>query len=91
MSLPATGPRTVRAVLGGWQWTGIFVPAGTPEPIVAKLREAARFAADDPGFKAALAKVETPIQYLDQGPFRTFWEADVHKMADVVKKIGKVE
>ena len=26
------------------QWTGLFVPAGTPEHIVAKLRDAARFA-----------------------------------------------
>ena len=73
------------------QWTGLFVPAGTPEPVVARLREAARFAADDPGFRSALAKVETPIQYLDQPQFRAFWEGDVHKMADVVKKIGKVE
>jgi tripartite-type tricarboxylate transporter receptor subunit TctC len=73
------------------QWTGLFVPAGTPEPVIARLREAARVAADDPGFKNALAKVETPIQYLDQPQFRSFWEADVQKMSDVVKKIGKVE
>ena len=73
------------------QWTGLFVPAGTPEPVIAKLREAARVASDDPTFKAALAKVETPIQYLDAPQFRTFWDADVAKMADVVKKIGKVE
>jgi tripartite-type tricarboxylate transporter receptor subunit TctC len=73
------------------QWTGLFVPAGTPEPVIAKLREAAKFAAEDPTFKASLAKVETPIQYLDQPQFRTFWTSDLTKMADVVKKIGKVE
>jgi tripartite-type tricarboxylate transporter receptor subunit TctC len=73
------------------QWTGLFVPAGTPDAIVGKLREAARFAAEDPGFRSALAKVETPIQYLDQPQFREFWEKDVNKMADVVKKIGRVE
>jgi tripartite-type tricarboxylate transporter receptor subunit TctC len=73
------------------QWTGLFVPAGTPEAVIAKLREAAHFAAEDPGFKAALAKVETPIQYLDQPQFRGFWDADLRKMSDVVKKIGKVE
>ena len=32
------------------QWTGLFVPAGTPEP-VARLREAARAAANDPRVK----------------------------------------
>jgi tripartite-type tricarboxylate transporter receptor subunit TctC len=73
------------------QWTGLFVPAGTPEPVIAKLREAARFAVEDAAFKAALAKVDTPVQYLDQPQFRTFWDADAHKLADVVKRIGKVE
>src|SRR5258706_3808354 len=73
------------------QWTGLFAPAGTPEAVIAKLREAARFASEDAGLKGALAKVETPIQYLDQPQFRAFWDGDVRKMADVVKKIGKVE
>jgi tripartite-type tricarboxylate transporter receptor subunit TctC len=73
------------------QWTGLFVPAGTPEPVVAKLREAAKFAVNDGAFQGALAKLETPIQYLDQPQFRTFWDKDATKLADVVKKIGKVE
>jgi tripartite-type tricarboxylate transporter receptor subunit TctC len=73
------------------QWTGLFVPAGTPEPVVAKLREAARAAVEDPAFRNALAKVETPIQYLDQPQFRSFWDADARKLATVVKRIGKVE
>jgi tripartite-type tricarboxylate transporter receptor subunit TctC len=73
------------------QWTGLFVPAGTPEPVIAKLREAAKAAASDPSFLAALARVETPPQYLDQPQFRAFWDADAKKLADVVKKIGKVE
>ena len=73
------------------QWTGLFVPAGTPEPVIARLREAAKAAVNDDTFKAALARVETPIQYLDQPQFRTFWDNDAHKLADVVKKIGKVE
>ena len=73
------------------QWTGLFVPAGTPEPVIAKLREAARAAVEDPAFKASLAKVETPVQYLDQPQFKTFWDNDARKLADVVKKIGKVE
>jgi tripartite-type tricarboxylate transporter receptor subunit TctC len=73
------------------QWTGLFVPAGTPEPAIAKLREAAKAAVNDDTFKAALAKVETPVQYLDQPQFRAFWDADAKKLADVVKRIGKVE
>src|SRR4051812_41003164 len=30
------------------QWSGLFVPAGTPEPVVQRLRAAARAAANDP-------------------------------------------
>ncbi len=73
------------------QWTGLFVPAGTPEPVIAKLREAARAAVADESFRNALAKVETPIQYLDQPQFRSFWDQDAKKLAEVVQKIGKVE
>ena len=73
------------------QWTGLFVPAGTPDAAIAKLRDAARAAINDAGFKAALAKVETPVQYLDQPQFRSFWDTDARKLADVVRKIGKVE
>src|SRR5690348_487286 len=39
------------------QWTGLFVPAGTPPDVVAKLRDAARQAAVDPTFQGALSKV----------------------------------
>ncbi len=73
------------------QWTGLFVPAGTPEPVVAKLREAAKAAAADPAFLAALARVQTPLQYLDQPQFRAFWDADAKKLAEVVQRIGKIE
>lgn len=73
------------------QWTGLFVPAGTPEPVIARLREAARACAADATFLAALARVETPPQFLDQPLFREFWDADARKLAEVVRRIGKVE
>jgi tripartite-type tricarboxylate transporter receptor subunit TctC len=73
------------------QWTGLFVPAGTPQPVIAKLREAAKAAVADESFRTALGRVQTPVQYLDQPQFRTFWDEDAKKLADVVKKIGKVE
>jgi tripartite-type tricarboxylate transporter receptor subunit TctC len=73
------------------QWTGLFVPAGTPDIVIAKLREAAKSAVADPAFVSSLGRVDTPIQYLDQPQFRTFWDNDAKKLAEVVKKIGKVE
>jgi tripartite-type tricarboxylate transporter receptor subunit TctC len=73
------------------QWTGLFAPAGTPDAVIAKLREASKAAVNDATFQNALSKVETPIQYLDQPEFRAFWDKDAHKLANVVQKIGKVE
>jgi tripartite-type tricarboxylate transporter receptor subunit TctC len=73
------------------QWTGIFVPAGTPEAVIAKLREASHAVVDDPAFRNAMAKVETPVQYLDQPQFKAFWDQDARKLAAVVNRIGKVE
>ena len=74
-----------------FQWSALFAPAGTPEPIVAKLRAAARVAAADPQFVGTLTTVETPVQYLDAPEMRRFWEADAKKLAEAVQRVGKVE
>jgi tripartite-type tricarboxylate transporter receptor subunit TctC len=73
------------------QWSGLFVPAGTPEPIVQKLRAAARFAANDPQVKDVILNAGSPILYQDTPDFEKYVQADARRMADVVKKIGKVE
>jgi tripartite-type tricarboxylate transporter receptor subunit TctC len=74
-----------------FQWSGLFAPAGTPEPVIVRLREAARAAAVDPKFVAALATVETPIQYMDAPELQRFWEADAKKLGDVVRRVGTLE
>jgi tripartite-type tricarboxylate transporter receptor subunit TctC len=73
------------------QWSGLFVPAGTPEPVVQRLREAAKAAANDPRVKDVLLTAGSPVQYLDAPEFQRYVDADAAKMADVVKRIGKVE
>jgi len=73
------------------QWTALFAPAGTSEPTIAKLREAARAAVADPKFVAAMATVETPIQYLDAPEMQRFWDADNQKLGEAVRRIGKIE
>ena len=73
------------------QWSGVFAPAGTPEPVLAKLRDAARAAANDPKVKEVLGKAGSPILYQDSPDFQRYVDADAAKMTDVVKKIGKIE
>jgi tripartite-type tricarboxylate transporter receptor subunit TctC len=73
------------------QWSALFVPAGTPAPIVARLREAAKKAAADPQVVATIGRAGSPIEYLDAPEFERYWQADTALMTEAVKKIGKVE
>ena len=72
-------------------WSGLFAPAGTPAAIVQALRSAARQAVEDADFKTAMAKIETPVYYLDAPDFQNFWDRDARILADAVKRIGRVE
>ena len=74
-----------------FQWAALFAPAGTPEAVVARLREAAKATANDARFVAAMAAVETPIQYLDAPELARFWEADAQKLGEAVRRVGKLE
>ena len=73
------------------QWSALFVPAGTPDTIVQKLRAAAKKAAADPQAVATINKAGSPIEYLDAPEFQAYWDADAKLMTDAVRKIGKVE
>ena len=73
------------------QWAGLFVPAGTPEPIVARLRAASRQILDDPQFRARFETLGTPLQYLDAPEFARFYERENDALSEVVRRIGKVE
>ena len=73
------------------QWAGLFVPAGTPEDIIQKLRAASRKAATDPAVIATIGKAGSPIEYLDAPEFQAYWDLDAKAMAEAVKRIGKVE
>ena len=73
------------------QWSALFVPAGTPAPIVERLRDAAKKAAADPQVVATIGRAGSPIEYLDAPDFQRYWDADAALMTDAVRKIGKVE
>jgi tripartite-type tricarboxylate transporter receptor subunit TctC len=72
-------------------WAGLMAPAATPPAVLQKLRDAVRQGVQDPDFKNAMAKVETPVAYLDAPDFQKFWDADAKKLAEAVKRIKPVE
>ena len=73
------------------QWSGLFVPSATPEPIVQRLRAAAAKVAADAGVRQVVAKAGSPIDYLDAPEFQAYWDADAALMTQAVRKIGKLE
>lgn len=73
------------------QWSGLFIPAATPEPIAQRLRAAARVAANDPRVKDVILGAGSPVMYLDTPEFERYVQDDARRMVDVVHRMGKVE
>ena len=72
-------------------WVGLFAPKATPAAAVKALREAVKQAVDDPVFKSAMEKIQVPIAYQDAEEFRAWWDADAARLAEAIKRIGRVE
>jgi tripartite-type tricarboxylate transporter receptor subunit TctC len=73
------------------QWSGLFIPSATPEPVVQRIRAAARAAAQDAKVREVILGAGSPVQFQDSPDFEKYVQADAKRMVDVVKKIGKVE
>jgi tripartite-type tricarboxylate transporter receptor subunit TctC len=72
-------------------WSGVFVPAGVPAPILVALREALQATARDPDVQKALAASSNTLDYRDGEAFDAFFQADAARLQGVVRRIGRVE
>jgi tripartite-type tricarboxylate transporter receptor subunit TctC len=89
-------PEVPRLKEAGWnaeyaQWSGLFIPAGTPEPIAQRLRAAASFAAQDAKVKEVIQNAGSPVQFQDAADFEKYVQQDARVMVDVVKRIGRLQ
>ena len=80
----------------GWnaeyaQWSGLFIPSGTPEPIAQRLRTAASFAAQDAKVKEVIQNAGSPVMFQDAAEFEKYVQQDAKVMVDVVKRIGRLQ
>jgi tripartite-type tricarboxylate transporter receptor subunit TctC len=73
------------------QWSGLFIPKDTPEPIAQRLRASAKAAAQDSKVRDVILSAGSPVLYQDSAEFEKYVQADAARMAGVVKRIGKVE
>jgi len=74
-----------------YMWCGVFAPKATPPDILKTLREATRKAAASPEFKAAMDRMNTPIDYRDADDFQKFWDKDAQRSIEAIRRIGRVE
>jgi tripartite-type tricarboxylate transporter receptor subunit TctC len=72
-------------------WAGLLAPRNLSPQAMTTLRNAARQAVQDPEFKTAMEKIQTPVAYQDADEFNAFRERDAQTLAAVIKRIGKIE
>lgn len=73
------------------QWSGLFIPAATPEAVAQRLRAAAKVAVQDVRVKEVIGNAGTPILYQDAPEFEKYVQADARRMVDVVRRIGRLD
>ncbi|MEI2415403.1 tripartite tricarboxylate transporter substrate binding protein [Orrella sp. JC864] len=69
-------------------WFGLLVPAGTPEPAIARLNEAFAQALSDPDIQSRLADMGARVTPGTPQAFGQFIEAEIEKWRPVVERAG---
>ncbi|HYF06088.1 MAG TPA: tripartite tricarboxylate transporter substrate binding protein [Acetobacteraceae bacterium] len=72
-------------------WVGLFAPAGTPEPVLARIREAARAVAGDAEFRRVMAASGNTLDHRDGEAFLRFYREDSARLIRVVQRLGRIE
>ena len=80
----------------GWaaeyaQWSGLFVPSATPDPVAQRLRAAARMASQDARVREVIQNAGSPLLYQDKPDFEKYVQQDARAMVEVVRRMGKVQ
>ena len=73
------------------QWSALFAPASTPDPVIDKLRATLRKLMNDPALQQTILNAGSPIEYMDAPQFAAYWKTDAQAMNEAVKRIGKLE
>jgi tripartite-type tricarboxylate transporter receptor subunit TctC len=73
-------------------WFGLFLPAGTPQPIVERLNHEVRQIVQQPDVKARLVEFGAELRDMDVPQLKQFTASEVRKWARVIEASGaKVE
>ena len=72
-------------------WSGLFAPAGLPADILTRLRAVVKESVGEESFRKTMATIETPILHLQGAEFDEFLQRDSKRLAEVVRRMGKLE
>jgi len=72
-------------------WVGVFAPAGTPAPIIDRLRAGLRQVSTDQTYLNTLEKIQTPSAFMDAPEFTKLYWRDAQALEQTVKRIGRLE
>jgi tripartite-type tricarboxylate transporter receptor subunit TctC len=72
-------------------WVGLFAPAATPAPVIARIREASRQVANDAEFKRAMTASGNTLDFREGEAFLRFYNEDAARLVRTVRALGKIE
>ncbi len=72
-------------------WVGLFAPAGTPAPVLDRIRDAARAVAQDADFRRVMAASGNTLDHRDGEAFARFYAEDAARLVRVVQRLGRIE
>ena len=84
-------PTFAEAGLPGYEvssWTGLFVPTGTPRPVIAKLNAETVRIAKDPAYIAQMKTIGTDVASSTPEEFSAFVKAEVTKWGGAIQRAG---
>jgi tripartite-type tricarboxylate transporter receptor subunit TctC len=69
-------------------WSGLYAPAGTPEPIMARLEAACEKAVKTESFIEGMKRVAQPILYRNRADFTAFSRSESEKFRSLIEATG---
>ena len=70
-------------------WLGIVALKGTPEPVLAKLRDAVKKISDDTSFKTIMTRMGQQVDYLSADDMAKQWSTDDKALKSIISQIAK--
>lgn len=67
---------------------GIYAPAGTPEPVMARLEEACRTGVEDETFRRVAATRKVPVNYMSRADFTAMVRSEYEAYGRILRELG---